>query len=454
VAAKAHMDDADLHSSVAEHTKLAGIEAGAEVNQNAFSQVNDIEADDPEDALTVAGGIGITVTTNPATKTLTVTATGEAAPGAHASTHIEGGSDPISLAVAGGSSGLMSGADATFVRSTGETKTGAQAKADAAAALSVPLVQKGVAGGVATLGTTARLLDAQLPVNVPLQTTADITYYVRTDGNDANTGLANTAAGAFETIGKAISMIPRVVNHPVIVNVAAGTYAEKVTIAGFSGSNNITLQGATTATATHMINGLDAYYNAIHVNVTGFTGTRTDAAPFNAVATQEIFFYRCLVTASSASYAFNADEGAMMYVGQCVISNRGVAIYAQVEGRIFTSDLSGTNNIVGYRAYFGGKITITGTQVSSTNGNESQYGGQIMTGVGVINPWGDNTTSQRSSLLQYATADQAISGNVYTKINFPTALYTDNLGEWSLGSRFTAKGAYGRYIFNWLVGFN
>jgi hypothetical protein len=172
-AAKTHMDNADLHTSASEHGKLADIEAGAEVNQNAFAQVNDLEADDPEDALTVTGGIGITVTTHPATKTLTVTATGTAAPGAHASTHITGGSDVIPDAVTGGDSGLMSGADATFVRSTGETKTGAQEKADAAAAASIPLVQKGIAGGVATLGATARLLDAQLPESVFLRNIND-----------------------------------------------------------------------------------------------------------------------------------------------------------------------------------------------------------------------------------------------------------------------------------------
>lgn len=109
-AANTHMNNSDLHTSVAEHTKLAGIQAGAEVNQKAFSQVNNIPAGDKSDTLTVTGGTGITVTNNPATKTMIVTATGTAAPGAHASSHLTGGSDPIPVATIT-TPGLMSAAD-------------------------------------------------------------------------------------------------------------------------------------------------------------------------------------------------------------------------------------------------------------------------------------------------------------------------------------------------------
>ncbi|WP_342417183.1 pyocin knob domain-containing protein [Paenibacillus sp. FSL R10-2782] len=123
--------------SSADKSKLDGIESGAEVNQNAFATIKapgqgDVIAGSKQETINFAGGTGITVTTDPASKKVMITATGEATPGPHASSHITGGTDIIPDAVTGAASGLMSGADANFVRNTGETKTGAQSKADAA----------------------------------------------------------------------------------------------------------------------------------------------------------------------------------------------------------------------------------------------------------------------------------------------------------------------------------
>ncbi|WP_138751847.1 hypothetical protein [Paenibacillus sinopodophylli] len=78
-----------------EKSKLAGTATGAEVNQNAFAKVNNMDATGKSDTLTLTGGVGITITNNPGTRTATITATGSAAPGAHGTTHNEDGADPI-----------------------------------------------------------------------------------------------------------------------------------------------------------------------------------------------------------------------------------------------------------------------------------------------------------------------------------------------------------------------
>lgn len=76
--------------------------------------------------------------------------------------------------------------------------------------------------------------------------TSHRTYYVRTDGNNANTGLSNTAGGAFLTIQKAIdtALALDCSIYNVTIQVASGTYSGNVLMNGpLVGSGSLTLQG-------------------------------------------------------------------------------------------------------------------------------------------------------------------------------------------------------------------
>lgn len=77
---------------------------------------------------------------------------------------------------------------------------------------------------------------------------ANRTYYVRADGSDSNTGLANTSGGAFLTLQKAadVAMALDLSIYNVTINVGAGTYAAGVVLGRLVGKGTVTFVGDTT----------------------------------------------------------------------------------------------------------------------------------------------------------------------------------------------------------------
>jgi hypothetical protein len=81
----------------------------------------------------------------------------------------------------------------------------------------------------------------------PLKSALVITtvIYVRTDGNDANSGFANTAGGAKRNIQTAIDLAASFDNagYDIVIQIGNGTYTENITLRSFLGSGRIILQG-------------------------------------------------------------------------------------------------------------------------------------------------------------------------------------------------------------------
>lgn len=102
-----HIADTVAHLTAVEHMKLTSIQLGAEVNQNAFSRINDVVSTSKTDMIQFTGGTGIMITSDTNTKQVIVTATGTSTPGPHASSHLPYGSDPIAYAT-NTTGGLMS----------------------------------------------------------------------------------------------------------------------------------------------------------------------------------------------------------------------------------------------------------------------------------------------------------------------------------------------------------
>lgn len=93
--------------------------------------------------------------------------------------------------------------------------------------------------------------------------TANRTYYVRTDGNDSNTGLFNTSGGAFLTIQKAIDVASTLdfSTFDTLIQVAAGTYnlgSTDIRLKSFVGSGLLRLTGDATTPANVALTGTAA----------------------------------------------------------------------------------------------------------------------------------------------------------------------------------------------------
>jgi len=76
--------------------------------------------------------------------------------------------------------------------------------------------------------------------------TAARTYYVRTDGSDSNTGLANTSGGAFLTIQKAVDVVAGSLDlggYAVTIQIADGTYTGATSLKALTGGGSVTIQG-------------------------------------------------------------------------------------------------------------------------------------------------------------------------------------------------------------------
>ncbi len=151
--------------------------------------------------------------------------------------------------------------------------------------------------------------------------TAARTYYVRADGSDSNTGLSNTAGGAFKTLQRVAEIVVPIDfgGYTITVQLADGTYTDS-------------------AVFTKTLNG--------RVSIVG-----NASSPSN------------VVISTSASCITSSGAGTDVTVSKCQLQSSSVSALVGTNGAYIT----GTDNIYGVCAFahvaalLRGQVVITGT---------------------------------------------------------------------------------------------
>jgi hypothetical protein len=160
---------------------------------------------------------------------------------------------------------------------------------------------------------------ARLPSVVRQKLLANADYYVRRDGSDSNTGLANTAGGAWLTINKALSAICNgidlagftVVVHVQGANVGDGTYTENLLVTAYVGYNG---------------NGFGQFIiqgeNGI-ATITGATASATILAAIGGNASPIQFKNFTVANANASGIIVEADDGGFIALNTITYGSTG-----------------------------------------------------------------------------------------------------------------------------------
>lgn len=239
--------------------------------------------------------------------------------------------------------------------------------------------------------------------------TANRTYYVRPNGSDGNTGLANTAGGAFLTIQKAVDVALGTLDfngYAVTIQLADGTYTGSTVIGGGVGL---------TSPASLVIQGNAASPGNVVINPASgsmFLGIS------NALATIRDME---LGTAALAVTALRAESGAQINFGNVRFASSGSHMVTTAGGRIqavgnYAIVASATLHIQctgtgGYVRITGVTVTLSGTPAFATAFASASR-------LGLIDIFG-NTFSGAATGVRY-TADS--NGVIFTSAAGATAL--------------------------------
>lgn len=311
----------------------------------------------------ITGGTADRMPVYEADEVTLVTATFNTSTGAYVLSGEPAGTDPVALVTAQ----VAVGTEAT-AESIGALINSADEKATPVAADKMALSDSADSNILKWLSftTLANTVKSLLGLREVLSATR--TYYVRTDGSDSNTGLANTAGGAFLTIQKAFDAVGGIDTsiYDVTIQLGDGTYTGNLTLGCWAGSGDLTLQGnsstpdstvITSTTGTTLTN----LASGCKFNIKNFKITSTTSGAISCqegTSTEELGGINW-GTIAGGGYHISCVNGAVYRCNSIAktISAGGAGHMRVAIGRLVY--VSGTTTISGTPAFSVGFVNIT-----------------------------------------------------------------------------------------------
>lgn len=204
---------------------------------------------------------------------------------------------------------------------------------------------------------------------------ANRTYYVRSDGSDSNTGLANTSGDAFLTIQKAIDVVTGkldIATYAVTIQVSSGTYSANLSLKPFVGAGSVLLLGDATTPGNVVISG-----GTSHAISTGARYFNWAVQGFKVQTTSGGDGIN--VNFGSQLFLSNVDFGSVA-AGRAHL-NCSAASYVQFNSNYSISGGAARHWLVGTGSTIscnGKTITLAGTPAFTTAFAEAQYAGIVI----------------------------------------------------------------------------
>jgi hypothetical protein len=199
-----------------------------------------------------------------------------------------------------------------------------------------------------------------------IKLTANTNFYVRADGNDANTGLANAAGGAWLTVQHALSALQQIYDlggYTATINVGAGNFAGGSVVGVVPGQTSPIIVNGNGIGSTIFNTGFGA--NSGLLRLRNFD---VGVAALNAISAAQgatVFAGNIKLTGAPANFALlNTQVGGVLQIEGPLTVSAGAGYLVSADAGVIFGDAQ--------------TITLTGTPAFSNSTVLSSDGGQVL----------------------------------------------------------------------------